>query len=161
MPLAPRYTVRYRDGMAFVKLDSGLLDSSLWQHRDCRDVFLTALLMAVPHECVAPLPQLDVCSGLPTGWIAPAGWYGFVRAAGPAIVARAGLDRAIGMAALHTLGSPESESRTPDFDGRRLIRIEGGFVVLNWRRYRERDHTAAERSRRWRDRQRMTRDDTL
>ena len=140
--------------MAFVKLDAGILDSSLWQQRDARDVFLTALLMAVPHETTEPMAQLDPATGQPTGWSVPPGWYGFVRAAGPSILARCGIDRDIGMACLSALGGPEPESRSPDWDGRRLVRVAGGYIVLNWARYRERDQTAAERSKRWRERQR-------
>jgi hypothetical protein len=43
------------------------------------------------------------------------------------------------------------ESRTPDFDGRRLVRVDGGYVALNFAKYREKDHTAAERSKRYRE----------
>jgi hypothetical protein len=145
--------------MAFVKLDCGILDSSLWHNRDVRDVFITALLMASPHELEHPTEQLDVVSGKPTGWVVPAGWYGFVRAAASAIVVRTVIPDAEGINALRILGEPEPDSRSPDFEGRRLARVAGGFLVLNWRRYRERDMTAAERSRRWRQRKAQQSDD--
>ena len=112
--------------MAFVKLDSGLLDSSLWTDRDARDVFLTALLMAVPYELTAPAMQLPPHGLIHTGYLVPVGWYGLVKAAGIGICSRAGLDRAVGMAALTRLGSADFESRSAEHDGRRLARISGG-----------------------------------
>lgn len=138
--------------MAFVKLDCGILDSTLWVDRDAREVFITALLMATPHEITEPAPQIAVRSLDLTGWQAPPGWYGLVSAAGIGIIKRAGLTEAEGFTALERLGNPEPDSRSSDFEGRRLVRVDGGFLVLNFMRYRERDHTAAERSRRYRER---------
>jgi len=57
-----------------------------------------------------------------------------------------------GLDALEKLGEPEQSSRTPDFDGRRLVRVDGGYIVLNFGKYRERDYTAAKRQRRYRER---------
>lgn len=136
----------------FVKLDGGILNSTLWLDRDARDVFITALLMAEPHELRGPTPQLEVASIEPTGWQVPPGWYGFIPAAGVGILARAGVSPDIGIPALVRMGRPEPESRSSAFDGRRLVRVDGGFVVLNYLKYRERDYTAAERQARWRAR---------
>jgi hypothetical protein len=136
----------------FVKLDGGILNSTLWLDRDARDVFITALLMAEPHEFREPAAQLEVASLEATGWEVPAGWYGFVQAAGVGILARAGVAPDIGIAALARMGRPEPESRSSAFDGRRLVRVDGGFVVLNYVKYRERDYTAADRQARWRAR---------
>src|SRR5579859_3443218 len=108
--------------MAFVKLDCGILNSTLWVDRDAREVFITALLMAVPGELDSPTPQLEVNALKETGWAVPPGWYGLVPAAGIGIVQRCGLDEARGIAALERLGSPEPSSRTREFDGRRLVR---------------------------------------
>lgn len=140
--------------MPFVKLDCGILDSTIWSDSDARDVFLTALLMAVPREFTEPMPQIEVSSLELTGWAVPPGWYGFVEAAGSGIVRRSGVEHGAGVAALNRLGSPEQDSRTPDHDGRRCVRVDGGYVILNFIKYRERDHSAAERSRRYRDKQR-------
>ena len=74
-----------------------------------------------------------------------------VEAAGGGIVRRAGRERETGLAALERLGSPEADSRTPDYDGRRLVRIDGGYVALNYAKYREKDHTSSERSKRYRE----------
>ena len=138
--------------MAFVKLDCGILDSTLWIDREARELFITALLMAEPHELKEKTPQIRVRSLELTGFIIPPGWYGLVSAAGVGIINRAGLDFEIGMLALERLGEPEPDSRTPDFEGRRLVRISGGYIALNFTKYREKDHTSAERSRRYRER---------
>lgn len=140
--------------MPFVKIDCGILDSTLWMNRDARECFVTALLMAQPREFTESIPQIEVETLNETGFVAPPGWYGFVPAAGVAIIRRAGiLDQKVGFQALHRLGAPEMESRSPDFEGRRLIRIDGGYLVLNFMKYRDRDYTGAERARRYRDRQ--------
>lgn len=138
--------------MSFVKLDCGILDSTLWVDRDAREVFITALLMAVPGELPSATPQIEVDSLKETGWMVPPGWYGLVPAAGVGIIRRAGIDEDRGIPALKRLGAPEADSRSHEFDGRRLVRVDGGYVVLNFVRYRERDHSAAERSRRYRER---------
>lgn len=138
--------------MPFVKLDCGILNSTLWSEKECREVFLTALLMAEPHELWEPSPQIAVDSLQETGFVVPAGWYGFIPAAGVGILHRAGIDRERGMEALRRLGEPEETSRTPDFDGRRLVRVDGGYLVLNYMKYRDRDYTSAERSKRYRQR---------
>ena len=147
--------------MAYVKLDCGILDSTLWINRDSRELFITALLMAEPREYDQTIPQWEVARLELTGYSAPPGWYGFVPAAGVGIIRRAGMDQQQGIVALERLGSAENDSRNPDFDGRRLIRIDGGYLILNYMRYRDKDHTAAERQRRLRERRKganVTRD---
>jgi len=136
----------------YVKLDSGMLNSTVWLDRDVRDVFITALLMAELRELREPTPQIEVTSLKQTGWMVPPGWYGVAHAASSGIVARAGVPLADGIAALVKMGSPELDSRSGDFEGRRLVRIDGGFVVLNYMRYREKDYSAAERMARYRAR---------
>ncbi len=138
--------------MPYAKLDVGILDSSLWPKRDDRDVFITAMLMAKPYELEAPAPQLRVDGLEPTGFVVPPGWYGLVEAAGPGIVRRAEVSPSEGMAALVRLGEPEAESRSQAFEGRRLVRIDGGYLVLNFIEYRDKDHTAADRMKRYRQR---------
>lgn len=130
-----------------------MLDSTTWLDREAREVFITALLMARPHELEAPAAQIKIHSLRPTGWKVPPGWYGFVAAAGIGIVARAGIEMAAGLSALERLGSPEPDSRSRDFDGRRLVRIDGGFIILNFMKHWDRDETGAERQRRYRQRQ--------
>src|SRR5271166_6150088 len=132
--------------MPFVKLDTRILHSTLWFERDARELFITALLMAEPREITEPSPQLKVDAIEYTGFEVPPGWYGFVPAAGIGIIRQAGMDRDHGMRALAELGSPDIESRSKDFEGRRLVRVDGGFVVLNFVKYRDRDTTTAVRS---------------
>lgn len=137
--------------MPFVKLDCGILNSTLWFNREQREIFLTALLMAVPREMVDPVPQYRVNQIELTGFVAPPGWYGFVEAAGPGIVNRALVAQDSGYAALEALGEPDKESRSKAFEGRRLIRVDGGYLVLNYMAYRERDYGNAERCKRYRE----------
>lgn len=117
-----------------------------------REVFITALLMAEPFETTVDLPQLRIRSLDTTGWLIPAGRYGLVEAAGVGILRRAGVSDEPGLSALERLGEPELSSRSQDFDGRRLVRIDGGFLVLNFQKYRDRDYTSAQRSARYRQR---------
>ncbi len=151
--------------MPFVKLDCGILNSTLWFEREAREVFLTALLMAEPFELTEPTEQIEVDSLESTGWMVPAGWYGFVPAAGVGIIHRAKVEEQAGRVALKQLGSPEESSRSKEFDGRRLVRVNGGYIVLNYFKYRDRDYTAAERMRRLRARKKAKtvtgNDDTL
>ena len=142
--------------MAFVKLDCGILNSTLWVERVPREIFITALLMAVPHEVTTPLQQIAVRSLKYEDFMIPPGLYGFVAAAGPGIVRMAMADADEGIAALERLGAPDPESRTPDFDGRRLVRVDGGYIVLNFFKYRDKDNTAAERARRYRLKKALT-----
>jgi hypothetical protein len=140
----------------FVKLDTGIVDSTLWVHRNQRDIFLTGLLMAQPWETTVPVEQLEVQSLRPTGFVVPAGWYGLIPAAGIGIIRRSLLSEKQGYEALEALGRPDLESRSDEFEGRRLIRIDGGYLVLNFMKYRDRDYGAAERMRRLRERNKVT-----
>lgn len=128
-----------------------MLDSTIWFDRDAREVFITALLMAEPIELREEVEAINVRSLEKTGFTVPVGWYGKVGAAGSGIVRRAGLEIDHGLDALERLGEPEKESRTPDFGGRRMVRVDGGYLILNYDKYRQKDHTAAERSRRYRE----------
>ena len=143
--------------MAFVKLDCGILNSTLWMDRAAREVFITALLMAEPFEVKEPTPVIEIGSFNLVGWDVPPGWYGFVPAASIGIIGRAKLDPDEGMAAIRRLSDPDPDSRSPEFEGRRMVRINGGFLVLNFMKYRDFDHGAAERMRRFRERKKVTR----
>jgi hypothetical protein len=138
--------------MGFVKLDTGLLDSSLWDDKVARDVFLTALLMSLPFEATDPIQALELHQLVTSGFVVPPGWYGMVESSGKGIVRRSLSDLDEGMAALERLGAPDPASRSSAFDGRRLVRVGRGFLVLNFFVYRDRDYTSAVRSKRYRDR---------
>lgn len=136
--------------MSFVKLHAALLNSSLWLDRDARDLFITALLLAKPFELRSPTPEIAIGALHDTGWVVPPGWYGFVPAASVGLIARAGIATEPGLAALERLAKPDMDSRSSTHDGRRLVRVDGGFLVLNYMLYRQRDETANARMRRYR-----------
>jgi hypothetical protein len=138
--------------MAFVKLDCRILDSTLWPDRDARELFITALLMARPCVLNKEMYQLKTRELVTTGFVVPPGRYGMVDASSSGIIRRAGLELEPGLSALERLGDPEQLTTSATFDGRRLVRVDGGYVVLNFAKYRDKDHTAAERSKRYRER---------
>jgi len=142
--------------MPFVKLDCGLLKSTLWFDRDALHLFITALLSAVPVVYDEPVKTFPLDSTEPTDFVVPPGWYGLVESSSLGLIHDALMKHEDGMSALRRLGEPDAESRTPDFGGRRLVRVEGGFLVLNFEKFREKDYTAAERQRRWRERKNVT-----
>ncbi len=114
--------------MPFVKLDCGIIHSSLWaEDSDTKICWITLLLLA------------DAT--------------GFVRAAASAIAREAGIPAEVARRALDLFQSADDESRTPDNQGKRIERVEGGYRVLNYEKYRERDYTNAERQKRWRESQ--------
>jgi hypothetical protein len=138
--------------MPSVKLDTAILDSTLWADRDAREIFITALLLAEPFDMGPPdsLEQLDVRTGAVMGFEPPPGPYGLVGASGAGIVRRALVELEPGLDALQRLGAPDPMSRTSAHGGRRLIRINRGYLVLNFALYRDKDTTAAARARRYR-----------
>ncbi len=138
--------------MAFVKLDAGILNSTIWVLRPDLELFITALLMATPVQFEEPVATIKIRTLDADPFVIPPGWYGFVEAAGPGIISRAHIEIELGLGALERLASPEPESRSQEFEGRRMVRVNGGYVVLNFMRYRDKDHTAAERQRRLRAR---------
>jgi hypothetical protein len=97
--------------MPFVKLDCGILDSSLWaEDSDTCKVFLTMLAMCEPE--------------------------GLCRATAPGISHRARLSLSVVKKALAVLESPDSESRSEEEDGRRIERVDGGYHIVNYLKYR-------------------------
>lgn len=147
--------------MPFVKLDCGILDSSLWPDKACRDIFITALLMARPAIFNTPTAQLQVNSIEPSGWEVPPGKYGLVESSGVGLLRRAIVSEEEGFPALKRLGEPDENSRTGAFGGRRLVRIDGGYLVLNYMLYREMDYTNAERQQQFRERRRSGQNDLI
>ena len=111
--------------MAFVKLDCGILMSTLWllDEATCK-VFITMLAMA---DC-----------------------EGFVRATCPGIAGQAHMPKDRVSAALTILEAPDPESRTKDLDGARILKTPEGYQITNYLKYRAYDHTAPERMRRYR-----------
>src|SRR5579863_4911156 len=115
--------------MRFTKLVSTITTSSVWMLPDhVRLVWLTML------------SQAD--------------WHGIVQASLPGLahIARVPLD--LTADAITILSSPDAYSRTPDFEGRRIEPVPGGWAILNFVKYRgegdrreyERLRKAAQRS---------------
>jgi hypothetical protein len=149
--------------MSFLKLDESILTSTLWLDRTGRDVLIAAGLKARPRNFSEPVPVYAASSTDGPIYTLPPGEYGFTECSGPGLVNLAGhnpsdpKDWAEGMAALKRLTEPDPDSRDPSYEGRRLARVDGGYIVLSLMKYREKDSTAAERKRRQRERERESR----
>jgi len=119
--------------MGWTKLFSEIVTSSIWSEDDkTRIVWITILALKDMR--------------------------GFVPAAIPGLAnaARVSVDEC--KAALAKLESPDEYSRTPDYDGRRIVKVDGGWQVLNHSKYRDgvssdpETSAARERMRRMRER---------
>jgi len=97
--------------MAFAKLDSGIINSSIWEEPLATRV-LWVTMLAMKDE------------------------NGFVSAA------KSGLRRAANISendfeiAIKSLESKDDDSRTKDYDGKRIKSVEGGWIILNDDKYR-------------------------
>ena len=114
----------------YVKLFSQILDSSIWMESgDTRLVWIT-LLAAMDQD-------------------------GFARFASVANLAhRARVPDAACDTAVQVLEAPDPHSSDPSFEGRRIERVPGGWLVLNYAKYRE---LASEANRREKTRERVKR----
>lgn len=119
--------------MSYTKLFSSLVTSTIWTEDDrTRIVWITMLAIANQHgEIQASIPGLARIAGVPVGDC---------------------------KAAIEKFLSPDEFSRTPDDEGRRIEKIDGGWALLNHLKYREmasREESksaAAERQKRYRAR---------
>lgn len=114
---------------AFTKLDSGIVHSTIWvQPHDVLRVWIALLALADQN--------------------------GFARTAAPSLahLCMVPLDRMREI--LTVLESPDEDSRSEAHDGRRIVKVEGGWMLVNHAAYRaKRDPEAdRERKREW-DRQ--------
>jgi hypothetical protein len=115
----------------FVKLYGSILDSTIWlEPLPTKVVWITMLAMADADGCVV--------SSIPS------------------LAKRAGVSREEVHTALATLAAPDPDSKTSDHEGRRIERVDGGWLILNHRKYRDmRTDTqiaTAERVRKYRER---------
>jgi len=95
----------------YVKLFSDILQSSLWsEDSDTKVIWITMLALANQD--------------------------GLVRATAPGISHEARVDLEKTKSVLTLLESPDPESRTPEHEGRRIERVDGGFLILNYLKYR-------------------------
>jgi len=98
--------------MPFTKLDTNIIDSSIWSEPLATRVVWIAFL-------------------------AKADQNGFVATSYSGMQRSANVPPKEFADAVKCLESPDPDSRTPDHDGRRLEKVDGGWVVLNYRKYRD------------------------
>lgn len=122
---------------SYTKLFSSIITSTIWMEDDkTRILWITLLAMVDQHG--------EVYSSVP----------GLARVAGMSV--------GEAVAALEKLLGPDEYSRTPDYEGRRIAPIEGGWELLNHAKYRllaSRDDSktaTANRVRRHRERNSVT-----
>lgn len=118
--------------MSYTKLHNGIINSSVWSEPDhVRLVWITMLAMK----------DRD----------------GVVEASVSGLSHASRVTRKKTEAALERLMAPDPDSRTPDHDGRRIAKVDGGWRILNSDKYRDKlndeDKRArdAERQRRYRE----------
>lgn len=116
------------DAGRFVKLHGTILRSSIWQEsHGTRLVWITLLALADLEGNVHNCSIGGLCHA-----------------------ARVSRDEAED--AIRVLEAPDPDSTSSAFEGRRLMRVDGGFTILNYERYRDMPTPAAIRQRRYRER---------
>jgi len=106
--------------MGFAKLDECIVDSSIWaEPPETRVVWITLLAKSDANGFVA-------CS-----------LSGLQRASNVSMEAT--------KQAVAILESPDPDSRTPEHEGRRIEKVEGGWLILNYRAYRAKEHSEQRR----------------
>jgi uncharacterized phage protein (TIGR02220 family) len=117
--------------MPFVKLDCKILDKSIWRESaETKVVWITLLAMADSD--------------------------GLVEASIMGVSDRARVSLEETEKAIEKFLAPDPYSTNPANDGRRIERVVGGFNILNYEIYRQKDHTAAARMRKHREALRVT-----
>lgn len=123
--------------IVYVKLFASILDSSIWsEDYPTRLVWITLLAMADAE--------------------------GLVKASVSGVARRAAVKRVEAEKAVHILLSPDKDRPDQPHEGRRLEEVDGGWLVLNYEKYREirtqQQLRDALRQKRHRDRTRVSRD---
>jgi hypothetical protein len=125
---------------SYTRLFSGIVHSSLWRSEPdhVRLVWVTMLALADKQgEVHSSVPGLADCARVTVGQCEYA---------------------------LERLSSPDEWSRTKDDEGRRIRAIDGGWLLLNHGKYRDMGGEALsgrERQKRYRDRKRAERDESV
>jgi hypothetical protein len=101
-------------GDGWTKLFSSILTSSIWSEDDKTRILWVTILACTDKD-------------------------GFCQAAVPGLAAMARLTVEDTAVALAKLEGPDPYSRTQDHEGRRIEKVDGGWVVLNHGKYRDRD----------------------
>ena len=116
------YGVIVEVNMTFAKLDHGIIFSSLWGlDYHVRIVFVT--MLALKDE------------------------NGFVRSSFTGLLRASNVLANELSEALTVLESPDPDSRTPDHEGRRIMKVDGGWLVLNHEQYRTSESEQREKTR--------------
>lgn len=107
---------------SFTLMWAKMLDSSVWQTtKEARLLWVTMLLMKDRE--------------------------GIVRASIPGLAHRAVLTLEECEEALKVLSDPDPYSQTPTADGRRIVKVEGGWLVVNHELYRTSEEAKKEQDR--------------
>lgn len=96
----------------FTKLFNTIVTSTIWQEDDKTRIVWITMLAIADHD-------------------------GIVSAAVPGLASVAHVDIPSTEKALQNLAQPDEYSRTQDFDGRRIEAIDGGWLILNYEKYRK------------------------
>lgn len=96
----------------FAKLDSGIVDSTIWMK---------------PHDALRVWIAL----------LAKSDSYGIVRIASPALAHQCFVTPERLDEIMADFCAPDRDSRSPDHDGCRLQRIDGGWLIVNYLKYRD------------------------
>jgi len=119
--------------VSFAKLDSGIVNSTIWVQ---------------PHDVLRVW----------VWFLSQANARGVVRTAAPSLAhaCMVPLDRLRDI--LTMLESPDEDSRTPDHEGRRIEKIAGGWQILNYAQYRKESRDPEDRREQNREAQQRYRD---
>ena len=110
--------------MTFTKLFSSITESTIWMESDATRIVWIAMLAMADHQ-------------------------GRVWASIPGLAHCARVDLAECQTALAAFLGPDPYSRTNDYEGRRIEAIDGGWKLLNYKKFREmKDVMAARESKR-------------
>ena len=107
-------------GDGFTKLFSSILTSSIWSEDDKTRILWITILACTDKD-------------------------GFCQAAVPGLAAMARLTVQDTVTALARLEGPDPYSRTQDYEGRRIEKADGGWIVLNHGKYRDRERVERRR----------------
>lgn len=106
----------------YTKLFGSIVSSTIWNEADhVRLVWVTMLALADQ--------------------------YGRVEASVPGLAHQARVSVELTRAAIIALESPDPDSRTPDNEGRRIAKMDGGWRLLNHGKYREKQDEEAQKAR--------------
>lgn len=128
-------------GVPFTKVYRSMLTSSIW---------------TTPH------PQLHMVRCVWVTLMLLADRHGYVHASVPGLAAAALVTLEEAEQALEIFRSPDPYSRTREYDGRRLVDVDGGWLLLNYEKHRDsaREEVRRATKRDWYHRQKNKRTDT-